>query len=265
MAKNRNVALNVKVLEDREVLFHFGDDPTIDRETGAFMKGWHSGGVEPQDSAWSLNREVNTNTSNMTGGQSVTSYQAGAVTSTVDLIPGSPVLDHIEWPDTAETNGVLYRKHSNRVAKAFIARVHKFQSGVVGIMVSREKADLTVAERSVGTDPSGRTVNAAWQNGEDEYIMEEMYYLVREDGTVERVEEKIFKQVEDVDGKLASGEAFVPKGSASGLAKHTVKKDADGPLREFVDPETGEAAETEEEASRTDGDSTGVTDESSEM
>nr|DAM65377.1 MAG TPA: major tail protein [Caudoviricetes sp.] len=254
MAENRNVALNVKVLEDREVLFHFGDNPTIDRETGAFMKGWHSGGVEPNDSAWSLNREVNTNTTNMSGGQSVTSYQAGAVTSTVDLIPGSPVLDHIEWPDTAETNGVLYRKHSNRVAKAFIARVHKFQSGVVGIMVSREKAGLTVAERSVGTDPSGRTVNAAWQNGEDEYIMEEMYYLVREDGTVERVEEKIFKQVEDVNGKLASGEAFVPKGSASGLAKHTVKKDGESPLREFVDPETGEVAEVEEGASRTDGD-----------
>ncbi|MCT1819360.1 hypothetical protein M3B96_10460 [Corynebacterium propinquum] len=255
MAKNRNVALNVKVLEDREVLFNFSDDPTIDRDTGAFMKGWHSGGVEPNDSSWSLSREVNTNTTNMSGGQSVTSYQAGAVTSTVDLIPGSPVLDHIEWPDTAEQNGTLYRKHSNRVAKAYIARVHKFQSGIIGIMVSREKADLTVAERSVGTDPAGRTVNAAWQNGEDEYIMEEMFYKVGEDGTVERVEEKIFKKVENIDTKLSSGEAFVPKGSASDLTPYKAKDDDNAPLREFVDPESGEVAESEDGASRTDGDS----------
>ncbi|MDK8500646.1 hypothetical protein QP933_06795 [Corynebacterium pseudodiphtheriticum] len=265
MAKNRNVALNVKVLEDREVLFNFGENFNIDRATGAFLSGWHSGGVEPQDSAWSLNREVNTNTTHMSGGQSATSYQAGAVTSTVDLIPGSPVLDHIEWPDTVEQDGVLYRKHSNRVAKAFVARVHKFQSGVVGIMATREKADLTVAERSVGTDPAGRTVNIAWQNGDDEYIMEELFYLVGEDGTVERVTPKIFKEIENVDQKIKNGEAFVPNGSASGLTPYEVKKDDESPLREFVDPKTGETAESEGGASRTDGDSADMTEESSEM
>jgi len=37
MAKNRSVGLDLRVLEDREVLVNFSDDPIIDKKTGAFV------------------------------------------------------------------------------------------------------------------------------------------------------------------------------------------------------------------------------------
>ena len=248
MAQKRATGLDIKVLEDKEVLLNFGDNPIIDRATGVFVGEWHSGGLEPNDSSWSLTRNVDSNDTALTAGVTATSYTAGAVTSTIDLIPGSPVLDYIEWPETVEQGGTLYRKHTAKVARAFIARVHKFQSGVVGIMVSREKAKLTVADRGTSNDPAGRTVNASWTNGDDEVMAEEMFYLVGEDGTVTRVEEKIFQDVADVQAQIDAGTAFVPQGSESGLKAFVpVAEDAgEVDLIAFEDPETGEPAEAGE-------------------
>lgn len=238
MAQKRAAGLDIKVLEDKEVLFNFGDDPIIDRKTGAFVGEWHSGGLEPNDSAWSLTRNVDSTDTALTAGVTATSYTAGAVTSTIDLIPGSPVLDYIEWPETVAQEGTLYRKHTAKVARAFIARVHKFQSGVIGIMVSREKAKLTVADRGTGNEPGGRTVNANWTNGDDEVMAEEMFYLVGEDGTVTRVEEKIFQDVADVEAQLTAGTAFVPQGSESDLKAYVPKAEdaGEGDLITFTDP-----------------------------
>lgn len=247
MAQNRAAGLDIRVLEDREVLFNFTDDPAIDIATGTFVGGWHSGGLEPADSTWALSREVTSNATNLTGGQTATSYTAGAVTSTVDLIPGTPVLDHIEWPETVVQDGVLYRKHSSAVAKAYVARVHKFQSGILGIMVTREKADLTVADRSTTTDPTARTVNINWENGDDEVMAEEMFYIVNGDGTVTRVEQKVFQDVADVQAQVDAGTAFVPNASEGNLTAYTVAEDDEG-LVEFTEP-TGDPATID-----TDGD-----------
>lgn len=238
MAQRRTAGLDIKVLEDKEVLFNFTDNPVIDRATGTFLKGWHSGGTEPTDSTWALTREVTSNATNLTGGQTATSYQAGAVTSTANLIPGSPVVDYIDWPETEEKDGVLYRKHSSKVAKAYVARVHKFQSGVVGIMVTREKADLTASERSTGNDPAARAVTINWKNGDDEFIAEEMYYLIGEDGTIVEVSQKIFKDVENIDAKVTAGEAFVPAASAADMKAYKVKSEqsGDAELHEFEEP-----------------------------
>lgn len=245
MAMKRTDGLNIQVLEDKEVLMHFGDAPAIDRKTGAFGPGWHSAGLEPTDSSWTESREVTENTTNLTGGQTATSYTAGAVTGSVDLIAGSPVEDYIEWPETAVKDGTLYRKHSSKVAKAYVARVHKFQSGVVGIKVSREKATLSIPERTTSTDPEARTLNISYKNGDDEFMFEEMFYLVGEDGAVMEVTPKIFQDIEDLQSKIDAGEAFHPSASAAGLRAYVPaadKDEADGvDLVEFTDPETGES------------------------
>jgi len=244
MAQNRATGLNVRVLEDKEVLFNFGSSPAIDRATGTFIGDWHSGGLEPADSTWALSREVSSNATNLTGGQTATSYTAGAVTSTVDLIPGSPALRHIEWPEEVNQNGTLYLKHSSKTAKAYVARVHQFASGVIGIMVSRERADLTAAERSTTTDPTARTVTATYKNGDDEYMFEQMYYVIGEDGTVAEVTPKVFQDVTDVQAQIDAGTAFVPSASEDDLTAYEVnEQDAgDATLHEFVDPSTGEGA-----------------------
>lgn len=260
MAQNRAAGLDLKVLEDREVLFAFDEnDAAIDIDTGTFVGSWHSGGLEPADSTWALTREVASSPTNLTGGQTVTSYTAGAVTSTVDLIPGSPVLDLVEWPETVAQDGVLYRKHSSRVARALVARVHHFASGVVGIMVTREPADITVADRSTATDPTARTVNIAWNNGqEDEIMAEEMFYIVGEGGDVARVTQKVFQNVDDVQSQIDAGTAFVPNASDGNLTAYVVAEDEDG-LLEFTDPaeeavveSTGDPEPTGDEATDTE-------------
>ena len=240
MAQKRTAGLNIQVLEDQEILFNFTDTPRIDIETGTFMEGWHSAGLEPAESSFSQSREVSANATNLTGGQTATSYTAGAVTSTVDIIPGSPVVDHIEWPETVTDDNVLYRKHSSRVAKAYVARVHKFAEGIVHIQASREKADLTVADRTTTKDPTARSIAIAYKNGDDEFMFEDMYYHIGEDGTVTKVEKKIFVDVADVQDQIAAGTAFVPAGSANGLTAFVAVEDDEG----FVDlnePETNEA------------------------
>lgn len=251
MPKNRAAGLDVSVLEDREVLFHFGATPAIDRKTGVFGEGWHSGGLEPADGSHDMSRNVESNKTNLTGGQTATSYTAGDVNSTVNLIPGSPVLDQIEWPDTVEQGGTLYRKHTSKVAKAHTATVHKFTSGIVHIRVSREKAQLTAAERNRATDPAGRAVNIDYQNGSDEVMFEERYYKIGEDGSVTRVKEKIFQDIANVEKLVKDGKAFVPKASAGGVKAFVPVADTDAEdgveLFEFKDPDTGETTSQSED------------------
>ena len=241
MAQNRAAGLDLKVLEDRELLLNFGNDPVIDKDTGVFVGPWHSAGLEPADSTWALNREVSSNVTNLTGGQTATSYTAGAVTSTVDIIPGSPVVDHIDWPEQVAQDGVTYLKHSSKVAKAYVARVHQFGSGLVGVMVSREKADLTAADRSVGTDPTARTVTATYVNGDDELMFEQMYFKVGEDGVVIEVVPKVFQTVADAQAQIDAGTAFVPNASEPALTAFVPAEGADG-LVEYEDPTPEEPA-----------------------
>lgn len=251
MPKNRAAGLDVRVLEDREVLFNFSDTPAIDKKTGVFGPGWHSGGLEPADGSHDMSRNVESNKTNLTGGQTATSYKAADVNGAVNLIPGSPVLDKIEWPDTVVQGGTLYRKHTSQVAKAYTATVHKYTSGIVHIRVSREKAQLTAADRNRATDPAGRAVNVDYQNGSDEIMFEERYYKIGEDGSVTQVKEKIFQDIQNLDKLVNDGKAFVPKASADGMKAFVPVEDADAEdgveLIEFKDPDTGETTTQDED------------------
>lgn len=244
MAQNRNVGLDIRVLEDRQVLVYFGDDPTIDRATGAFVGGWESLGLEPADSNHTHTREVTSNTTNLLGGQTVTSYTAGALTAAVDGIAGSPVMRYIENPGGVNRDGTTYAKHSSEVAKAFVAFVHKFASGLVRIWVSREKADLVINERATATDPQARPVTITLHNGDDEFYAEERFYMIGDDGAVTQVESKVFQDVADLQAQIDAGTAFHPQASDAGLtAMVPVEEDSNGvTLIEYEDPETGETS-----------------------
>lgn len=250
MSQNRAVGLNVKVLEDREVLFCFDEDAAhVDIDTGTFVGPWHSAGVEPTDSTHGETREVTSNKTNLTGGQSATSFTAGAVTGTVDLIPGTAVLRHIEWPDTTEKDGVLYLAHTSQVAKAMVARVYKYQSGVVEIKVSRKPALLSIQERTYGTDPQPRSLAIDYENGDDELMFEQRFYKVDEDGSVREVKPKVFKTIEDLQKQVDAGTAFTPDGSASGLTGYVPVKDEDEDgvtLHEIKDSEEAAGSEGEQ-------------------
>lgn len=236
MGNKRSSGMSIGALEDKELLVHFGDEPKIDRTTGIFVGPWYSGGYEPADSSWELNREVTSTATNLTGGQTVRSYTAGPVTSAASIIPGTPLMDHIEWPEQGAKDGVIYLKHSAKVAKGHVARVHKFGNGIVGIMVSREKAGLTAASRSQANDPAGRAVNIDYENGSDEFMFERIYYLVGEDDSVLEVTPKIFQTVADVEAQVTAGTAFVPDASASGLAAFVPVEDDEG-LIDYEEPE----------------------------
>ena len=252
MAQNRSVGLDLRVLEDREVLVNFSDNPTIDTKTGAFVGEWESLGLEPTDSQHGHTREVSSNTTPLTGGQSSTSYTAGAITAAVDGIAGSPVMRYIENPGAVVQDGTTYGKHSDQVAKAYVAFVHKFTSGLVRIWVSREKADLVVNERVTAKDPQARPVQITFNNGDDERYYEERFYIVGEDGSVVRVEEKVFQDVADVQAQIEAGTAFHPQASSNGLTAMVVTDDESGDvtLHEYEDPETGETAENDNEGVR---------------
>lgn len=246
MAEIRTVGLNLRVLEDRQVLVHFGDNPVIDKSTGAFVGGWESLGLEPEDSQHSHTREVSSNTTNLTGGQTATSYSAGAITATVDGIAGSPVMRYIENPGAVTKDGTTYGEHSSRVAKAFVAFVHKFTSGLVRIWVTREKAELVVNERVVAKDPQARPVQITFKNGSDERYYEERFYMVGKDGGTVRVEEKIFKDVSDLKAQIEAGTAFYPKASGEGLTAMVVKEDDSHgvKLMEYANPDGSAATVT---------------------
>lgn len=247
MAKSRTVGLDLRVLEDRQVLLYFGDNPTIDKATGAFVGDWDALGLEPADSQHSDTREVSSNNTNLTGGQTATSYTAGAITGAVDGIEGSPAMRYIENPGAVVQDGTTYGEHSSKVAKAYVAKVHKYTSGLVRIWVSREKAELVINERVVAKDPQARPVQITYKNGDDERYYEERFYMVGEDGAVVRVEEKVFKDVTDLQAQIDAGTAFHPKASASGLTAMTVVADKsadDVTLYEYKDAD-GDTAEVD--------------------
>ena len=192
---------------------------------------------------------MSSNTTNLTGGQTATSYTAGAITGAVDGIAGSPTMRYIENPGAVVQDGTTYGKHSDEVAKGYVAFVHKFTSGLVHIWASREKADLVISERVTAKDPQARPVQITYNNGDDERYYEERFYIVGKDGSVALVEEKIFKNVEDVAAQIKAGTAFHPQASANGLTAMVVKNDESGDvtLHEYENPETGETAENSNE------------------
>src|SRR5699024_6232489 len=100
MITKRTSGLNLEVLEDRENLMNFGDEPSIDDASGTYIAGWHTAGKEPVGSSHGETRNVTSTKTQLTGRHTATSYTAGDMTGTVDLIKGSPVLDKVEWPDT---------------------------------------------------------------------------------------------------------------------------------------------------------------------
>lgn len=253
MAELRTVGLDLRVLEDRQVLVHFGDNPIIDKKTGAFVGGWESLGLEPQDSNHSHTREVSSNTTNLTGGQTATSYSAGAITAAVDGIAGSPVMRYIENPGAVTQDGTTYGEHSSKVAKAFVAFVHKFTSGLVRIWVSREKAELVVNERVVAKDPQARPVQITFKNGADERYYEERFYMIGEDGSVVQVTEKIFKDVADLQAQIDAGNAFFPKASGENLTAMVPFADESNgvTLQEYKNPDGTTTTQPD-----TDGDGT---------
>lgn len=70
--------------------------------------------------------------------------------------------------------------------------------------------------------------------------------MIGDDGSVVRVEEKIFKDVSDLQAQIEAGTAFHPKASADGLTAMTVVEDeaaAGVTLHEYKDPTTGESVE----------------------
>lgn len=242
MAQSRTAGLNIRVIEDKEVLFHFGDNPAIDLSTGTFGEGWESGGLEPGDSSWEVTREITSNKTNLTAGQTTTSHVAGGLTGTANLIPGSAALDYIDWPETTVKDGTLYRKHSAVVARAHVARVHRFQGDIIGMKVSREKADLNAATRTDSNDPSPRAVTIDYVNGADGYAFEERYYHVNGAGEVTEVQPKIFKTIADLDAQVQAGTAFksdAAKGNLTAMVP-VAKKSGDATLHEFEGETTSE-------------------------
>src|SRR5699024_5029421 len=151
----------------------------------------------------------------LTGGHTATSYTAGDMTGTVDLIKGSPVLDKVEWPDTiAGEGGVLYRRHTSEQAQAYVARLYKYQSGIVQIKASREKAGLTIVDRTSPIDTTPRAIANDYANGDDSVAFESLFNHIAEEGTVTQVEEKIIQNITDVVAQVTAGTAFVPEASA---------------------------------------------------
>lgn len=220
--------INTRVVEDREVLMHFGDNPAIDIATGTFMEGWVSAGIEPEALNHGENRDQPSTDTALTGGITETSYAVGAVTGTVELIPGSAVLDYIEWPDSPVEGGVIYRRNTPRVARPYVARAYRFDSGILLYRVSREPADLTVADRARAKDPNGRSVNIKYKTGDFGITFEDVYYYITGEGVPVQVEKKIFQNISDVQAKVAAGTAFVPEVAGMGVTAFVPVKNDDG-------------------------------------
>lgn len=217
MAKQRTAGLNLRVLVDRQVLVFFGDKPIIDKATGAFVGGWESLGLEPDGSTQGHSREVTSTNTNLTGGQIATSYTAGGISGTVDGIAGSPVMRHIENPGAVVEGGTIYGAHSSDVARAYVAFVRKYDSGLVHIWVSREKADLTIASNTASKDPAAVPVAITYKNGDDSFYYEERFYMLGEGGAVVAVAPKVFQDVADLAAQISAGTAFHPEASEAGM------------------------------------------------
>lgn len=195
MALKRNPAW-IADLEDRESFISFADDPKIGL-SGLFGDDWHTLGIETDDGSFSLSRELTESTTAGSGyGVVSRSYKAGALTSTVDLLEDNPVVDYIKWPDTAvSADGVRGRRHSNKVARAHVARVHVKNDGTVEISVTREKAFLTIPERARADAAGAKTLNIGYVVDSDKFVFEDRFFKISENGEVVEFTPKRF--VED--------------------------------------------------------------------
>lgn len=168
--------MNVTDLEDRETLVSFADDPKIGK-FGKFGTDWHTAGIETDDGSWGLTRELTESTTVGAGyGVVSRSYKPGNVSSTIDLLEDNAVIRYIEWPDSAEKDGVSIKRHTGKIAMGHIARVHVHNNGVVEIQATREKAFLTIPERSRADAAAGKTLNIGYQPDSDKAIFESRYY-----------------------------------------------------------------------------------------
>lgn len=207
MALKRNPAW-IADLEDRETFISFADDPKIGLD-GLFGQDWHTAGIETDDGTFSLTRELTESTTAGAGyGVVSRSYKPGALTSTVDLLEDNEVVDAIKWPDTAvdPNTGVRGRRHSSKVTRAHVARVHVKNNGEVEISVTREKADLTIPERARADAAGGKTLNIAYRTDADKFVFEDRFFRV-EGGEVVEFTPKRFVANTEIDGTVEAGTA----------------------------------------------------------
>lgn len=186
MALKRNPAW-IADLEDRETFISFAEDPKIGM-SGLFGDDWHTIGIETDDSTAALSRELTESTTAGAGyGVVSRSYKPGALGSSVDALEENPVVDYIEWPDTARSSDgkVLGRRHSSKIARAHVARVTVRNDGIVKIQVTRVKAYLTIAERPRGDAAAGKTVTITYVPDADKFVFEDRYFKVEGGEAVE--------------------------------------------------------------------------------
>lgn len=212
MALKRNPAW-IADLEDRELFISFAEDPKIGL-MGLFGDDWHTAGIETDEGTFSLTREVTESTTAGAGyGVVSRSYKPGAVTSTVDLLEDNEIVDHIQWPDTAVSpDGVRGRRHSSKVAKAHVARVHVKNDGTVEISVTREKAFLTIPERARADAAAGKTLNVAYVPDAEKFIFEDRFFKIEGGEVVEFTPKRFVADAEIVsDDKIQiGGEGVTP-------------------------------------------------------
>lgn len=168
-------------LEDRETFVSLADDPKIG-ESGLFGDDWHSVGIETDDSAAALTRELTESTTVGSGyGVVSRSFKAGAVSSVVDALEENEIVDYIEWPDTARSadGKVLGRRHSNKVATMHVARVTVRNNGEVKIQVTRVKALLTISERPRGDSAAGKSINISYQPDAEKFVFEDRHFKIQ--------------------------------------------------------------------------------------
>lgn len=226
MSLKRNPAW-IADLEDRELFISFLDDPKIGLN-GLFGEGWHSAGIETDDGTFALSREVTESTTSGAGyGVVSRSYKPGALTSTVDLLEDNEIVDYIQWPDTAKSSDgkVLGRRHSGKTAQAHVARVTVKNDGTVEISVTREKAFLTIPERSRADAAAGKTLNIGYKPDADKFVFEERFFRVESDGEVVEFTPKRFIADADIVGTVAAGTAVQAGGE--GTVSEIVREEID--------------------------------------
>lgn len=186
MALKRNPAW-IADLEDRETFISFAEDPKIGM-SGLFGEDWHTVGIETDDSTAALSRELTESTTVGAGyGVVSRSYKPGALNSSIDALEENPVVDYIEWPDTARSadGKVLGRRHSSKIARAHVARVTVRNDGIVKIQVTRVKAYLTIAERPRGDAAAGKTITINYVPDSDKFVFEDRCFKVEGGEAVE--------------------------------------------------------------------------------
>lgn len=208
MALNRNPAW-ISDLEDRETFISFADDPKIGLY-GLFGNDWHTLGIETDDGNWSLSRELTESTTNGAGyGVVSRSHKPGNLSATIDALEENEVVDYIKWPDTLSSNdGQVYgRRHSSKVARAHVARVHVKNKGSVEISVTRVKAYLTAPERARGDAAAGTTINIGYEPDADKIVFEDRFFRINEGGEVVEFTPKRFVPDAEITGDVEEGTA----------------------------------------------------------